>query len=188
MIGVYDSKSQETEIAHGPGGSAEIQGIARGYQHDAQIVELRANRQAVILRCELSDRASEFRNHRFHRDVIKMMPPWLDCSTVPQAWGGRSELWIGKHFSHAQTRPGRMYPAASDRGSGCLLVDVFALALEIPAGSWRRLARWYCRPPFSASILPFTATGSVRTRLLRRHRLRASRQSLSSSGRAGFWF
>jgi len=40
LVGIHDAQVAETEIAHGTGGCADIQRVARGNEHDAQAVEL----------------------------------------------------------------------------------------------------------------------------------------------------
>ena len=39
LVGIYDAQAKETEIAHGAGGGADIERVARAYQDDAQGVE-----------------------------------------------------------------------------------------------------------------------------------------------------
>lgn len=38
LVGVHHAKMEETEVAHGAGGSADVEGIARGDKHDPQEV------------------------------------------------------------------------------------------------------------------------------------------------------
>lgn len=38
LVGVHHAKMEKTEVAHGAGGSADVEGIARGDKHDPQEV------------------------------------------------------------------------------------------------------------------------------------------------------
>lgn len=40
FVGIHDAKMEETEVAHGAGGGANIEGIARVDEDDAQVIEL----------------------------------------------------------------------------------------------------------------------------------------------------
>ena len=40
FVGIYDAKVEETEIAHGTGGGANVEGVARVDEDDAQVIEL----------------------------------------------------------------------------------------------------------------------------------------------------
>jgi hypothetical protein len=50
IIGIHDSQMEETEIAHGAGGCADIEGVTSVDQDDAQAIEFNRSRQALILR------------------------------------------------------------------------------------------------------------------------------------------
>ena len=53
IIGVNQSQVRKSKIAHGPSGRADVEGIARVHQNDAQTIEFTGRRQAVrILRQE----------------------------------------------------------------------------------------------------------------------------------------
>jgi len=41
LIGVHHTKMEEAEVAHGAGGSADVEGIARGDKHDLEVFKLR---------------------------------------------------------------------------------------------------------------------------------------------------
>ena len=45
FIRVHDAKMEESEVAHGAGGSADVEGIARTDEDDAQAAEFRVGRQ-----------------------------------------------------------------------------------------------------------------------------------------------
>src|ERR1700741_258535 len=45
FVGVYDTKLEEAEVAHGAGGGADVERIARGDKNDAQAIEFVMVRQ-----------------------------------------------------------------------------------------------------------------------------------------------
>jgi len=45
FVGVYHTKMEESEVAHGTGGGADVEGIARTDEYDAQAVEFRMGSQ-----------------------------------------------------------------------------------------------------------------------------------------------
>ena len=45
LIRVHHAKMEESEVAHRPGGGADVEGIARTDEYDAQAVEFRMGRQ-----------------------------------------------------------------------------------------------------------------------------------------------
>ena len=45
IVGVHDAQMQETEVAHGASGRANVERVACGHQHDAQTVEFSVSRQ-----------------------------------------------------------------------------------------------------------------------------------------------
>ncbi len=44
LVGVYNAKMEESEVAHGAGGRADVEGIARTDEDDAQAVEFGVGR------------------------------------------------------------------------------------------------------------------------------------------------
>ncbi len=44
----HDAQAEEAEIAHGPRGSADVEGIARGHQDDAQTIKFKRNGQECL--------------------------------------------------------------------------------------------------------------------------------------------
>ena len=46
--GVHHAQAKETEIAHGASGRANVEGVARGHQDDAQTVEFSPSRQELL--------------------------------------------------------------------------------------------------------------------------------------------
>ena len=45
LIGIYHTKMEEAEVAHRPGGGADVEGIAGTDKYDAQAVEFALGRQ-----------------------------------------------------------------------------------------------------------------------------------------------
>jgi hypothetical protein len=58
IVGIHDPQMAESEIAHGPSGRADVEGIARVHQDDAQIVEFSGNGQASFILRQASPRGS----------------------------------------------------------------------------------------------------------------------------------
>ena len=77
FVGIHDAKMEETEVAHGPGGGADVERIARVDEDDAQVIELGWGGQgtAVILRRAGAKgeyfAEEEWQNERRGRDRVR---------------------------------------------------------------------------------------------------------------------
>lgn len=49
IVGIHHAQMVKPEIAHCPGGRADVEGIARVHQDDAQMIEFGRNRQAICI-------------------------------------------------------------------------------------------------------------------------------------------
>ena len=77
FVGIHNAKMEETEVAHGPGGGADVERIARVDEDDAQVIELGWGGQgtAVILRRAGAKgeyfAEEEWQNKRHGRDTVR---------------------------------------------------------------------------------------------------------------------
>jgi hypothetical protein len=49
LVWIHHAKVANSEVAHCPGGCADVKGIARFHQHDAQMIEFGGSRQAFFI-------------------------------------------------------------------------------------------------------------------------------------------
>src|ERR1700694_395633 len=77
FVGIYDAKMKETEVAHSACGGANVEGVARVDEDDAQVIELGWGGQgtAVILRRARTKgeyfAEEEWQNERRGRDRVR---------------------------------------------------------------------------------------------------------------------
>ena len=78
VVGIHDAQMEEAEIAHGPGGSANVEGIARLDEDDAQMVELSERRQESEFTAEERLRSKEVKTRQ---GSVSEYPAYQDLDT-----------------------------------------------------------------------------------------------------------
>jgi len=75
FVGIHHPQMEKSKVAHCPGGRANVEGIARVYKYNAQMIEFSGNGQARnILRHPLEQKRSEPDSHSDADSGASLLP------------------------------------------------------------------------------------------------------------------